>query len=186
MGIYASYALTGTNVLVPFRPGTPTELMMFEQIARAMEIFAVAHEYGHHHLAHGRQIGADAHAEEFEADQFALKICYEVEHVPLLLENPYLSSGAGGALLLMALETLNSATHSLGTEANAADTHPSATARIERFDSVAVLKPKEFRMLRGFRLACTRVMALMNSELIGPLRAASPELLKLWAELKVS
>jgi hypothetical protein len=53
-----SYAVTGTNILVPFRPATKVEVLLFEQIARAMEIFAIAHEYGHHHHAHGRRLGA--------------------------------------------------------------------------------------------------------------------------------
>jgi hypothetical protein len=47
MLIFSSYALIGTNALIPFQPATKFELLVFEQIARAMEIFAIAHEYGH-------------------------------------------------------------------------------------------------------------------------------------------
>lgn len=98
---YMSYALTGTNILVPFRPASIFELS-FEHVARAMELFAVAHEYGHHHHSHGRQIEPQAEkAEEFEADHFAMKICYEAERYPDVFGyNPYMTSGAGGLILL--------------------------------------------------------------------------------------
>lgn len=97
MRIYISYALTGTHALVPFKPANILEVS-FEHVARAMELFAVAHEYAHHHHDHGRQIdSSDEKAEEFEADQFALKICYEAERYPDALGyNPYLTAGAGG------------------------------------------------------------------------------------------
>ncbi len=131
--IYLSYALTGTNVLVPFRPATKTELLLFEQVARAMEIFAISHEYGHHNFNH-REVGKDAYQEEFEADQFALKICYEVERSPIIFENPYLSSGAGGAILLLALQTLSEVEGLVvGRKGPTFDTHPSVASRIQRF-----------------------------------------------------
>ena len=96
--------------------------MLFEQVARAMEIFAIAHEYGHHHLGHGSQIDGDPMQEEFEADQFALKISYEVEQKPFLFDNPYLSSGAGGVVLLLALATLRKFEETLrGARATASD-----------------------------------------------------------------
>jgi hypothetical protein len=79
------------------------ELLLFEQVARAMEIFAIVHEYGHHHHGHGPRLEDNPKQEEFDADQFALRIGYEVERVPLICPNPYLSSGAGGVVLLMAL-----------------------------------------------------------------------------------
>ncbi|MGA0603916.1 hypothetical protein ACO2Q3_24630 [Caulobacter sp. KR2-114] len=105
--IYLSYAVTGMHVLVPFRPSSPFEAILFEQVARAMELFATAHEFGHHHLDHGRAIDVTAaRREEYEADQFALRICREIEKQPVLLENPYLSSGAGGLILLRAMRML--------------------------------------------------------------------------------
>jgi len=54
-------------------------LLLFEQVAQSMEVFAIAHEYGHHHFDHGRQIGRDPHQEEIDADKFALRISYEIE-----------------------------------------------------------------------------------------------------------
>jgi hypothetical protein len=179
MRIFASYALTGTNVHVPYRPANKNELMLFEQIARSMEIFAIAHEYGHHHLMHGKDISDDPHAEEFAADQFALKICYEVENVPFLFPNPYLSSGTGGVALLESLNILRSVEGLLVDRTNAlAGTHPETHLRIAKFDSVAIMRPTEFVVLRGFRLTCTRILSLVRSILLDALRELSPELIK--------
>lgn len=165
--IYISYALTGTNTLVEFLPAQKSELLVYEQIARAMEIFMIAHEYGHHHLAHGRTMENDAHMEEYAADQFALKICYELAKKRIAeIPDPYLSSGGGGILLLMSLASLRRVKAKLGLPISEQDTHPAASQRIERFESVAVLKPIEFQTLKGFRLACQRVMMLVDSEIV--------------------
>lgn len=84
-----------------------------EQMAIAMEVFAVAHELGHHCLDHGRALeaGTSPKQEEFEADLFAVKLCEKVERSVGYREiqgfeapNPYLSTGAGGVLLLGAIE----------------------------------------------------------------------------------
>jgi hypothetical protein len=87
LSIFTSYAVTGTNVMAPFWPSRPHEFILFEQIARALEIFALAHEYGHHHLKHGRVVDTDPKAEEFEADDFALKISWEVDRQPFIVIN---------------------------------------------------------------------------------------------------
>jgi hypothetical protein len=75
--IFTSFALTGTHILAPFKPSTKDEVLLMEQVATSMEMFALAHEYSHHALDHGRYITEveDAHREEFEADALALKIC---------------------------------------------------------------------------------------------------------------
>lgn len=176
--IFLSFAVTGTHVMVPFRPATKGELLLFEQVARAMEIFSIAHEYGHHHLNHGRRIDGDPKQEEFDADQFALKILYEVERKPLLFVNPYLSSGAGGAILLLALEALRGAGEVVtGARKRPSATHPEISARIARFDTVAVLKPIEFSALKGFRTASTRIMATVDAEITELLGNAPPDFL---------
>lgn len=161
--IFVSFAVTGTHIMVPYRPANRNELV-FEQIARAMEIFAIAHEYGHHHLGHGRQLCADPILEEFGADQFALKIAYEVERRPLMFANPYLSSGAGGVILLKALDTLRRARDLINaTRAKSSETHPDIAERLARFDSVAVLKPQEFAALKNFRTTSARIMDMIDT-----------------------
>jgi hypothetical protein len=169
--IYISFGLVGTHILAPYRPANRYELI-FEQVARAMEIFAVAHEYGHHHLSHGRQIGDDPKLEEFNADQFALKIAYEVEKEPLIFVNPYLSSGAGGVILLKALETLRGVGDFIKQEqAKSSVTHPNIAARLARFDSVSVLRPKEFAALKNFRKTSARIMEITGTMVSELLRA---------------
>lgn len=164
--IFVSYAATGTHIMAPYRPANRSELLLFEQVARAMEIFATAHEYGHHHHSHGRRLEDDSKREEFDADQFALRISYEVERNPLILPNLYLSSGAGGVVLLLALETLRKSRELItGARSEPSDTHPTIVERLARFDSVAILKPSEFAALKGFRTASTRLMAGVDAEL---------------------
>lgn len=167
MNIYLSYAMTGTHMLVPYKPAKPTEVVVFEQIARAMEIFVLAHEYGHHDLRHGKRLDHDPHAEEFQADQFALKVGREVERFPLIVENPYILSGAGGVILLLSLETLRAVEGALGFARVAGnETHPSASQRISKFDSIAILQPQEFAWLRNFRIVSERIMREVHRFLV--------------------
>jgi len=157
--IMMSFAMSGTHATVPFQPANRIELPLVEQVARAMELFIVGHEYGHHHLGHGRDIGADPRAEEFAADQFALRLCEPIgkrDRRPTW--NPYLASGAGGAIILKALEMVRLFERALGGKLPAGDTHPSADERIARFDSVAAILPHEFVVLKGFRMVSVRVM----------------------------
>lgn len=174
--IHLSYALTGTHVVAPYWPANKYEVLHFEQVARAMEIFAIAHEYGHHHHSHGRQLSADPKQEEFDADQFALKISYDVERQPVIASNPFLSSGAGGVILLLALETLRKVTEVVsGIRSPQRTTHPTISERLPRFDSVAVLRPTEFSVLKGFRVASERIMTVVDAELTDLLRVLPPK-----------
>ena len=134
-----------------------------------MELFAIAHEYGHHDLDHGRGLEGDPHKEEFDADQFALKVCYEIERVPFIFSNPYLASGAGGVVLLLALETLRAVESLFIVNVRDGFSHPDVFSRIGRFDSVAVLKPDEFRVLKSFRTVGQRIMATVHELLISSL-----------------
>jgi hypothetical protein len=84
----------------------------------------------------------------------------------------YLSSGAGGVVLLLALEMLRGVREAItGVRAKPSDTHPDIAARLARFDTVAMLKPKEFAALKGFRTASARIMETTNTELSELLRA---------------
>lgn len=181
MKIYLSFGVTGTHIAVPYKPSTTSEVMLMEQIARAMEIFAIAHEYGHHHLAHGKVLDADAKQEEFGADQFALKISEEVEKIPVGLPNPFLTSGSGGAILLRALDMLSQFERALGAVAVESDTHPAAAARIAKFDSVKVLFPAEFAQHKSWRVTCMRVMDAVEDWLLEFLADGGPELKQMGA-----
>lgn len=157
--IFMSFAFSGTHATVPFDPSLPNQLVNVEQVARAMELFIIGHEYGHHHFGHGRDINADSHAEEFEADQFALRIGTPIgvrERRPFW--NPYLASGAGGIIVLKALEILRLYEVALGSKLPTNSTHPSVDERLARFETVAVLQPEMFEVLKGFRRASQRIM----------------------------
>jgi hypothetical protein len=126
-----------------------------------MEIFAIAHEYGHHDLNHGRNMEVDSKAEEFDADEFALRISCEVDRRPVLfpgVSNPYLASGAGGIILLLALKVLHEfESDFLGAKVNQAS-HPEILSRIARFANAVVEDRSTFAKLECFRTAANRVM----------------------------
>jgi hypothetical protein len=165
--IYLSFATTGTHVNVPYQPSTPDEVAPFEDVARAMEVFVTAHEYGHHHYQHGRTLDADPHQEEFEADQFALRIGKVLDERRDMLPNPYLASGAGGVVMLLSLETVRAVEEALGLVAKLkSSSHPSISARIAKFDNIALLMPAEFTRLKSFRLAAERVMITVHDLII--------------------
>lgn len=180
MRIYTSFAMTGTHAFVPYRPSTLEEVMLMEQVARAMEIFAIAHEYGHHHLDHGRKLDEDPRAEEFAADAFALRISDEVEKQPVGMVNPYLLSGAGALILLSSLDTLRAVEKVLGAHHPDAGTHPSVTERILRFESVRLLFPDEHRWLKGFRTASRRIMTTVHEMLMQVLASMPDEMLEIY------
>lgn len=174
--IYVSFAISGTHVLVPYKPSSMEEVLLMEQVARAMEIFAIAHEYGHHHLNHGRRIEADPKAEEFDADAFAMRISDEVEKLPVITGNPYLPSGAGALILLMSLETLRSVETAVGARQVDLGTHPSAIDRINRFETIRMLFPDEHRWLKGYRTASQRIMQLVHESTMQMLQSIPPDL----------
>lgn len=191
--IYLSFATTGTHINVRYWPSSPDEVIPFEDVARAMEIFVVAHEYGHHHYQHGREVGADPQAEEFEADRFALRISAVLaEHRPMLLKhcaisNPYLESGARGIIMLMALDTLRGVEQALGLpDRGSSDTHPQTSLRIAEFEHIAVLQPAEFARLRRFRTAAARAMNLVRDLLVLSIPQMSAENLRKVAQLRTA
>lgn len=180
---YVSFAVTGTQVMSQFVPTRKHEVVVFSQAVHAMEVFAVAHEYGHHELAHGRNIESDPRKEEFEADQFALRIGSEVARPPSELLDPYVESGAGGVLLLLSLETLRALEEEItGETAKTSDTHPPARERIERFNSVGIMEPEVFRALRSFRLAADRILTCVHAEMLEMIGEVPADVVKRWRE----
>jgi len=171
--IFNSYALTGTHALAPFKPSTRDEALLMEQMAFAMEIFALAHEYGHHSLSHGRSVvdGAQARQEEFEADQFAARVCELVERAERFrwlpgreLLNPYLSTGAGGILLLGSLEIFRKVKDRIFRNQHF-DSHPSYAERAARIRSRSVLEPQKFATALDFAGSAESILRCVLLEL---------------------
>ena len=155
--IFVSFAGTGSHAIVPYRPCRREELYLMEQVAWSMEYFTVAHEYGHHILGH-RSIDADPMEQEYEADRFALRICEKLVMEPLrVMENPYLRTGAGGALMLKALAILRSIDEDLD-EKPLSDTHPSTEQRIQKIMNRHALQPDQFQIDRDFNGTVLRIM----------------------------
>jgi hypothetical protein len=104
----------------------------------AMEVFAVAHEYGHHCLMHGvTASSADRNSSfqlEHDADLFARCVSGALGQDE---GKDFLYSGAGGALMLGAMD-LVARTRSVlvsGSDSRSpSKTHPPVTERVERMN----------------------------------------------------
>lgn len=165
--IFISFALTGTHVLVPFKPSTKSTYIEKEQMANAMEIFGLSHEYSHHALNHGRRVGGEglAKEEEFQADAFALRICelIEIKERNELIEgvsmpNPFLSTGSGGVLLLGSLEIFRKVKDIVFTNRKF-DTHPSFEERSHKIQSRYVMQPNKNNECMDF---CSSARNVLN------------------------
>lgn len=176
--IFVSYSGTGTHALVPYRPSSPEEFHLFEQVAWAMEYFTIAHEFGHHVLGH-RHIGDDPRAQEFEADAFALKVCEGLEFEPFpFLSNPYCSTGAGASLMLLALQILRSFAESDGCKEVDPDSHPSASERIAKISARHAMQPKRLEMDQEFNNTVARIMSAVSAVMDEALRAGGDRLVE--------
>jgi hypothetical protein len=105
-------------------------------LIRAVELFALAHEYGHHVMRHGVSDTSegitDSFVEEYQADIFARSACLAIGS----RENPpnfYAMSGTGGVIILGALDLVRRAKAVLKTgsdQTTPRDRHPPFSDRI--------------------------------------------------------
>jgi|GEM_PF-4889675 len=148
--IFVSFSGAGTHIFVPFRPSSPTEFHLFEQVAWSMEYFTVAHDFGHQVLGH-RDVNDDLRELQFRADAIAVKVCERFEFEPFpLLSNPYTRTGAGGSLMLLALEILRAFEDRANDGAVRAETHPTASDRIDKVSTRNLMMPKQLEMDKEF------------------------------------
>lgn len=117
------------------------------QLLRALELFAVSHEVGHHVCEHGAMESsedrADMLAQEHEADIFArlISIGIGAEDEP---QNYFAIAGVGGVVLLGSLELVRRAKAVLGSYEDSSDASHAATHPpfAERIAAIAILDEK--------------------------------------------
>ena len=179
--IFVSFALTGTHILTSFKPSRKEEVILFEQIAHSMEVFALAHEVAHHVHRDVRKFddGSDRYPEEYDADRVAVKIARRVDEQHAwkwirgsFTPNPYLSSGAGGVLLLGSLEIFRDVKDKVYKN-TAYNTHPHFLDRSERIKLLWVLEPNMYKQSLEFCGAVESVLRCVKAEL-SPLMLAFP------------
>jgi hypothetical protein len=182
--VFGSFAVTGTHALVPFEPATKEEVLIFEQVAWAMEYFAISHEYGHY-VVGNRGLEADPFEEEFKADRFAMRVAEYIRAEPLGFDNPYIATGAGGTLLLLSLEllrTVSKAPYAMGDPA----THPPTVERVDRIANRHAMQPKRLAMDRSFNDAACRIMQAVSAIVDNYQQQGYFEELRKWTEEKTA
>jgi hypothetical protein len=150
--ILRSYAVEGW---VPPRPlpqvnGIPQSVVRI-QLLKGMELFAIAHEYGHHVLRHGEFTSTDAthngFRHEYEADTFAQAASAAIgsrSEPP----NPYAMSGVGAVLVLGGLDIVHRAKSVLldGDSRLAPSTkHPPLKDRIQNIALLDANTPPDYQ-----------------------------------------
>jgi hypothetical protein len=123
-------------------------LNMRGQLLDAMEVFAIAHEYGHHALDHGVTTSANEEISFFEHEHAADSFARVISLVIGKDENAFfLLSGAGGALILGAIEliTRTRTVLTIGQDGLPhSTTHPPVAERIRFMDDADLAHlPKE-------------------------------------------
>jgi hypothetical protein len=139
-----------------------------------MEVFAVAHEYGHHLLKHGLADSsvetADLFGDEHDADGFARLVSIVIDSEEESL-NPYARSGVGAILMLGSLDLVTRTKAVLRSGLDQPPPrrrHPPLADRIQRIVDFDRLMPDEIRP----RLADLRRYFMSIKEIIW--RAAKP------------
>lgn len=106
----ASFAATGVQAQSPTVPLNDPQNVIRTLLLRAIEVFALGHEYGHHSMKHGRvatsdEAETDPFQDEFAADLFGRLCCIAICSKPDE-ENFCAVSGAGAVVILGALDLI--------------------------------------------------------------------------------
>lgn len=149
--LLSRYAIEGWPLPLPRLPIDVETVSTRLQILFSMELFAVAHEYGHHVLRHGvvesSSPTGDDTMMEHDADGFARKVSMMIgcnSESP----NPFAFSGAGAVLMLGALDLVRRTEHVLeagDTEFPPSEIHPPLHERVAHVGSFDRLAPESLR-----------------------------------------
>lgn len=161
--VLSRYAIQGWPLALPRLPIDVERVSTRIQILFSMELFAVAHEYGHHVMLHGvvessRTMGDGAMMER-DANGFSRMVSMVIgtnSEPP----NPFAISGASAALMLGALDLVRRTKHVLevgDTRFPPREIHPPLHERVAHVGSFDRFAPEEYReqfaAMRGDLLA---------------------------------
>lgn len=161
--VLARYAIEGWPLALPKLPIDAERASTRVQILFSMELFAVAHEYGHHVLLHGvvgsSRMTGDAAMMEHDADGFSRMVSMAIganSESP----NSFAISGASGALMLGAIDLVRRTKHVLeagNTKFPPLEVHPPLHERVAHLGSFDHFAPEE----------CRKQFAAMRDDLLG-------------------
>jgi hypothetical protein len=143
-------------------------------LIRAVEIFALAHEYGHHVLKHQATDTSEHKSRTFnmehEADIFARVISVFVgrNEEP---QNPYAMYGTGAVIILSALELVRKAKAILQSGSDDTEplrSHPSLADRIAKIAPLDDLLPIEQRQAAAQQRYCFMTVFVITWEFVRP------------------
>jgi len=133
----------------PPTPASPIKFKVKTQLLDAMEIYVVAHEFGHHALEHG-DFDPDQMSPwqlEFDADAYAHLVSVRVGQADEPI-NHFTLSGAGATLSLLSMELVQRAKQVLRTGSDKlapSITHPNFETRIAAIAEMDKFLPEEFQ-----------------------------------------
>lgn len=164
----AMYAAYGCPPPFQVLPPTGQAIQTWNEMVDAHDLFAVAHEYGHHALNHDtQQTGEDRASnfrKEFDADYFGQFISQAVAR-SLLQSNRFARFGGGAVISLCANEILMRAKSVLSNglvSYSASDSHPSTANRVRALSRLYFYLPAEYQIQAGmFRLSLFRLFGLI-------------------------
>ena len=149
--LFARYAIEGWPQSIPRSEQDAVRLPTRLHIVHAMELFAVAHEYGHHVLQHGSSDTShptsDPTQMEHDADGFARMISIAVGS-NMEPPNYFEITGAGGVLMLGSLDLVRRAIHVLttgNTDFPPRDVHPPLAERVQTIGAFDDFVPESLR-----------------------------------------
>jgi hypothetical protein len=149
--LLAHYAIEGWPLTLPSLPGDVERVRSRLDLLFSMELFAVAHEYGHHALMHGvaesSSPDGDATMMEHDADGFARMVSMAIG-TNSERSNIFAMSGAGAVLMLGALDLVRRTRHVLeagNTNFPPREIHPPLCERVTHIGSFDCFAPQELR-----------------------------------------
>jgi hypothetical protein len=177
--LLSNYAVFGWLSTYDFEPmSTRGALQTRVHLTKACQLFAVAHEFGHHVFGHGEVMSSEGRSDpfqdEFEADSFAIEAGLDLARSETPA-NFWMQSGVGAVVLLVASELVGRTRDVLahGTVSPPTDSnHPTVPSRVKHMGDVGGQFDQETSdRLRNARACFATILELVWKKALPAVRA---------------